>query len=257
MLFDEGDDKMIKTESFPTIRMKIDRLLEITNEYRFNDLVKAIYCINLCVNNRSVLESCLALNACLIEYEEKGSKRIGTYDEFKGFFDKIYDVMKPGIADDYTVEDFGEVRLRYNDKFYGVIIGTGHNNVYACLNFLPTLARKISREEELCLALEYVSGTIDYFVEENKNASISVVSEEMDVSVQQLNQWVREERLIFAEGSAVMIDCESCGAPIRTGRYCENCKSQMVNKFGGMYKKEEVQQKRDPRERARMRFLDN
>lgn len=84
MLFDEGDDKMVKTEAFPTIRMKIDRLLKITNEYQFNDLVKAVYCINLCINNRSVLESCLALNACLIEYEEKGSKRIGTYDEFKG-----------------------------------------------------------------------------------------------------------------------------------------------------------------------------
>ena len=86
MLFDEGDDKMVKTEAFPTIRMKIDRLLKITNEYQFNDLVKAVYCINLCINNRSVLESCLALNACLIEYEEKGSKRIGTYDEFKGFY---------------------------------------------------------------------------------------------------------------------------------------------------------------------------
>lgn len=105
--------------------------------------------------------------------------------------------------------------------------------------------------------LEEKFAEVKKFVEENKNASISVVSEEMDVSVQQLNQWVREERLIFAEGSAVMIDCESCGAPIRTGRYCENCKSQMVNKFGGMYKKEEVQPKRDPRERARMRFLDN
>lgn len=172
MLFDEGDDKMVKTEVFPTIRMKIDRLLKITNEYQFNDLVKAVYCINLCINNRSVLESCLALNACLIEYEEKGSKRIGAYDEFKGFFGKIYDVMKPGIADDYTVEDFGEVQLRYNDKFYRVIIGTGHNNVYACLNFLPTLARNISREEELCLALEYVSGTIDYFIEENKNDGV-------------------------------------------------------------------------------------
>ena len=163
---------MVKTEAFPTIRMKIDRLLKITNEYQFNDLVKAVYCINLCINNRSVLESCLALNACLIEYEEKGSKRIGAYDEFKGFFGKIYDVMKPGIADDYTVEDFGEVQLRYNDKFYRVIIGTGHNNVYACLNFLPTLARNISREEELCLALEYVSGTIDYFIEENKNDGV-------------------------------------------------------------------------------------
>ena len=73
MLFDEGDDKMVKTEAFPTIRMKIDRLLKITNEYQFNDLVKAVYCINLCINNRSVLESCLALNACLIEYEEKGA----------------------------------------------------------------------------------------------------------------------------------------------------------------------------------------
>lgn len=94
MLFDEGDDKMVKTEAFPTIRMKIDRLLKITNEYQFNDLVKAVYCINLCINNRSVLESCLALNACLIEYEEKGSKRIGTYDEFKGFFGKIYDIIQ-------------------------------------------------------------------------------------------------------------------------------------------------------------------
>ena len=84
MLFDEGDDKMVKTEAFPTIRMKIDRLLKTTNEYQLNDLVKAVYCINLCINNRPVLESCLALNACLIEYEEKGSKRIGTYDEFKG-----------------------------------------------------------------------------------------------------------------------------------------------------------------------------
>lgn len=35
MLFDEGDDKMVKTEAFPTIRMKIDRLLKITNEYQF------------------------------------------------------------------------------------------------------------------------------------------------------------------------------------------------------------------------------
>lgn len=152
--------------------MKIDRLLKITNEYRFCDFVKAVYCINLCINNRSVLESCLALNASLVEYEEKGNQKIETFDDFKIFFDKIYDVMKPGMADDYTVEDFGEVRIRYNDKFYRVIVGTGHNNVFACLNFLPTLARKTSHEEELNLALVYSSGVIDYFIEENKNDGI-------------------------------------------------------------------------------------
>ena len=164
---------MIKTETFPYIRRKIEKLLKITNEYRFYDLVKAVYCINLCVNNRSVLESCLALNASLIEYEEKGSLKIETFDDFKKFFNKIYDVMKPEMTDDYTVEDFGEVRIRYNDKFYRVIVGTGHNNVFACLNFLPALAKETSHEEELKLAFEYTSGVISYFFEVNKNDGIA------------------------------------------------------------------------------------
>lgn len=46
---------MIDTEVFPVIRMKIDSLLKITNEYQFYNLVMAIYCINLCINNKSVL----------------------------------------------------------------------------------------------------------------------------------------------------------------------------------------------------------
>ncbi|MDD3794811.1 MAG: hypothetical protein PHE06_02340 [Lachnospiraceae bacterium] len=81
---------MVKTEAFPTIRMKIDELLKITNNYCFDDLAKAVYCINLCINNRSVLESCLALNACLIEYAPLGKERIGNYKEFGEFFDKIF-----------------------------------------------------------------------------------------------------------------------------------------------------------------------
>lgn len=168
----KGDGEMVKTEAFPAIRMKIDKLLKITNRYRFYDLVKAVYCINLCINNRSVLESCLALNSCLIEYVEQGSQKINSYDSLKKFFNNIYDIMKPGIADDYTVEDFGEVRIRYENKFYRVIIGTGHNNVFACLNFLPVLAREISHEDELKLVLDYSSGILDYFIEDNKNDGV-------------------------------------------------------------------------------------
>lgn len=187
--------KMIKTEVFPYIRRKIDKLLKITNEYRFYDLVKAVYCISLCINNRSVLESCLALNASLIEHEEKGSLKIETFDDFKKFFDKIYDFMKPEMTDDYTVEDFGEVRIRYNDKFYRVIVGTGHNNVFACLNFLPALAKETSHEEELKLAFEYTSGVINYFLEVNKNDGIAkkrfvLPSEELFYKVQ---KFFREE----------------------------------------------------------------
>ncbi|MDE6208107.1 MAG: flagellar protein [Lachnospiraceae bacterium] len=95
------------------------------------------------------------------------------------------------------------------------------------------------------------------FIEDNKNAPIAVVSEEMNVSVQQINQWVREERLIFAEGSAVVLDCENCGAPIRTGRFCEKCKGEMVNRLGGIYHKHEESVRKEGKEKARMRFLDN
>lgn len=161
--------KMIETVVFPDIRVKIDKLLKITNKYKFDDLVKAIYCINLCVNNRSVFESCLSLNACLIEYENNGDKEIRLFDDFKTFFEKIYDILMPNPTDDYTVEDFGDVRISYNNKFYRVLIGTGHNNVFACLNFLPVLAEQTHHEKELTLALEYYSNIIDYFINENKN----------------------------------------------------------------------------------------
>ena len=155
---------MVETVAFPNIRVKIDKLLKITNSYCFADLVRAVYCVNLCINNRSVLESCLALNACLIEYSASGEKKISNYAEFQDFFNLIFPVMKPDIYDDYTVEDFGDVRIQYKSLFYRVILGTGHNNVFACLNFLPTLAAETSNEDKLYQILEYSSDVIEFFL---------------------------------------------------------------------------------------------
>ena len=70
---------------------------------------------------------------------------------------------------------------------------------------------------------------VKQYIYDNPGANINVVSEEMDVSVQQLRQWVKEERLSFCEGSAVGVDCERCGKMIRTGRYCDICKSRMIS----------------------------
>lgn len=96
------------------------------------------------------------------------------------------------------------------------------------------------------------------YIYDNKEASISQVSEENDVSIQQIKQWVREERLSFGDESLVGLECENCGVLIKTGRFCEDCKKKMAHDFGNLYQKEEpVQQKKDAREKARMRFLDN
>lgn len=157
------------SEAFPSIHNRINKLIKITDKYLFEDLIRAIFCINICINNRSTLESCLALNACLFEHKNEGTKEIKTYSEFSEFFSEIYDICKPTIYDDYTVEDFGEVRINYQNVFYRVIVGTGHSNVFACINFLPSIARMTNREKELTLVFEYSSNVIEYFIDVNKN----------------------------------------------------------------------------------------
>lgn len=95
------------------------------------------------------------------------------------------------------------------------------------------------------------------YLRQNTVASITQVSEANDVSVNQIKQWVREERLCFREGSGVTFECENCGASILTGRFCQKCKTSMVNSLGSVYRKDKpVERKKPVKEKERMRFLD-
>lgn len=94
------------------------------------------------------------------------------------------------------------------------------------------------------------------YIRDNPHANISEISETMEVSTSQIHQWIREERLIFSEDSMVTIECENCGAAIRTGRFCEKCKAEVAKGLGNLYKSATpVMQKKD-RDREKMRFLD-
>lgn len=94
------------------------------------------------------------------------------------------------------------------------------------------------------------------YIRDNPKANVSEISEVMEVSTSQIHQWIREERLIFSEDSMVTIECENCGAAIRTGRFCEKCKAEVAKGLGNLYKSATpVMQKRD-RDREKMRFLD-
>lgn len=99
---------------------------------------------------------------------------------------------------------------------------------------------------------------IKEYIREHTVASISEISEVFDVTTKQVEQWVREERLCFTDDSPIGIQCESCGATIKTGRYCEKCKGSMADRFDNLYKKQGVAAPKPEknREHARMRFLD-
>ncbi len=97
------------------------------------------------------------------------------------------------------------------------------------------------------------------FIRSNERATIPEISEQCEVETSQIHQWIREERLVFSDDSPVGINCESCGAMIKTGRFCEKCKAELTNNLRSSIQKPKIQaveKKKDPRDNPRMRYLD-
>lgn len=97
------------------------------------------------------------------------------------------------------------------------------------------------------------------YIEENPHSDIRDVSEACEVEVQQIHQWIREERLCFAEDSPIGIACERCGKTIKTGRFCEKCKAEMTNTLNSAYHTTPQHVERKPNRRdanPRMHYLE-
>ncbi len=73
------------------------------------------------------------------------------------------------------------------------------------------------------------------YLEEHKGASIDEVATENEVTVKQIKQWIREERLSLSDGSLDGIECENCGQLIKTGRFCDSCKGKLASTLSTMY----------------------
>lgn len=97
------------------------------------------------------------------------------------------------------------------------------------------------------------------YIRENKGVGIPEVAEACDVDAGQIRQWLREERLELSQDSPIYLTCESCGGPIRTGRFCEKCTGNMTRSLQDVLKagKAAAQPKpaRNDGEGAKMRFL--
>ncbi len=101
--------------------------------------------------------------------------------------------------------------------------------------------------------------TVKEYIQNNKDTTMKTVAEECEVDENQIKQWVREERLVFAEDSGIVFQCEICGKSIRTGRYCDKCKQDTMRSLAGAGRQQVMPQapKKNTKENPRMRFLDN
>lgn len=113
--------------------------------------------------------------------------------------------------------------------------------------------------EELCpecskkMDLKFLD--VKAYIYDNPSASLYQVSEDMEVTVRQLKSWIREERLAFTEESDVSFRCDSCGAQIRTGRYCRSCKTNLINNLKGMYAPKDEGLAYPQKGNAKMRYM--
>lgn len=106
-------------------------------------------------------------------------------------------------------------------------------------------------------ALDEKYSEVKQYVYDHPGCGINDVVRDMDVTANQVRKWIREEKLTFAENSDIALACESCGKRILTGRFCKECKTNMVNGMNNLYKKEEpvVEIKKQNHEN-KMRFLE-
>lgn len=110
-------------------------------------------------------------------------------------------------------------------------------------------------------ALEAKFVEVKEYIYENPKSSVKEVAEANDVSVKQIKQWIREDRLILSEPSADGVVCERCGTPICSGRFCETCKVKISNNMERVLDRPRTvateQARRRHRDGNKMRFLSN
>jgi flagellar operon protein (TIGR03826 family) len=68
------------------------------------------------------------------------------------------------------------------------------------------------------------------YLYDNPGSSAAEVSEATGVDTEKIMRFLREERLqISSENQNMLLECESCGKPIVTGRFCHKCKDNLKN----------------------------
>ncbi|NMB98545.1 MAG: MerR family transcriptional regulator [Clostridiaceae bacterium] len=80
------------------------------------------------------------------------------------------------------------------------------------------------------------------YLYENPKATMSEVASNLEISIEKIKRFLREERLeIVGDDVIVGLECERCGKRIKTGRFCEDCNKDLALGFTKAARKLEEQ----------------
>ncbi|MBO6149062.1 MAG: flagellar protein [Lachnospiraceae bacterium] len=98
---------------------------------------------------------------------------------------------------------------------------------------------------------------VKQYIRENPNMTIVETATACEVDVGQIKQWLREERLTLSSAEGAELVCESCGKPIMSGRFCEECKKDVSKGLMDSVAKPKLPPQPEKKESSgnKMRFL--
>lgn len=98
-------------------------------------------------------------------------------------------------------------------------------------------------------------GKVRNYIEVNGPAPAVIISQGTGVSIDKINEFLRQGRVEIPEGSDVYIKCEKCGTDIRFGRFCPACASKLSKQLQGAFEAGEIPKNKGTQ--GKMRFLGN
>lgn len=103
-------------------------------------------------------------------------------------------------------------------------------NCPECGKLFTFLSRNLCPE---CVALEdeYIR-KIQQYLDDQGGATVTEISDGTGIPEEKIISLLREGRLII-RGEAYLLECERCGEPIRTGRYCASCRASLEASLKG------------------------
>lgn len=125
-------------------------------------------------------------------------------------------------------------------RLFNYIGGNNRNLCPACVDELEDTFQEVKK-----------------YVEENPGCGMTDITETFNVNSRQVEKWIREERLCFAEDSPIGIGCEKCGKMIKSGKYCPICRDEMEHQMSNLYKAVNNMPTAPKKASSKMRFLDN
>ncbi len=91
------------------------------------------------------------------------------------------------------------------------------------------------------------------YIYDNPNAKMEQICEATEVDRADIIMWLKQGKLIMDSAATPLINCETCGKPIVSGRYCAECndrvRSSLTSSASSIAAKKQEQQARNERGR--------